>query len=121
MKGQARNIDTFKVGAKGVNEFDFHKNQGEMHEHHENNQEQGAGKVQTKAEASPPGLRCTALMHGQPGSMPFTLMTAAAVGEDRNRISARATSGSLALVVMPAAHVNFSRSRSSSGNQPISS
>jgi hypothetical protein len=50
MKGQARNIDTFKVGAKGVNEFDFHKNQGEMHEHHDNNQEQGAGKVQTKAE-----------------------------------------------------------------------
>ena len=50
MKGQARNIDTFKVGAKGVNEFDFHKNQGEMHEHHENNQEPGAGKVQTKAE-----------------------------------------------------------------------
>src|SRR6266576_5512831 len=58
-------------------------------------------KVQTKAEASPPGLRCTALMHGQPGSMPFTLMTAAAAGEDRNRISARATSGSLALAVTP--------------------
>jgi hypothetical protein len=50
MKGQTRNIDTSKVGAKGVNEFEFHKNQGEMREHHDNNQEQGAGKVQTKAE-----------------------------------------------------------------------
>jgi hypothetical protein len=50
MKGQTRNIDTFKVGAKGVNEFDFHKNQGEMREHHENSPEQNTGKVQTKAE-----------------------------------------------------------------------
>jgi hypothetical protein len=50
MKGQTRNIDTFKVGAKGVNEFDFHKNQGEMREHHETSPEQNIGKVQTKAE-----------------------------------------------------------------------
>ena len=50
MKGQSRSIDTFKVGAKGVNEFDFHKHQGEMHEHHDNNLEQGTGKAQTKAE-----------------------------------------------------------------------
>ena len=33
MKGQTRNIETFKVGATKVNEFDFHKHQGEMHEH----------------------------------------------------------------------------------------
>ena len=50
MKGQTRNIETFKVGSTRVNEFDFHKNQGEMQEHHGNQQEQGAGKVQTRAE-----------------------------------------------------------------------
>jgi hypothetical protein len=50
MKGQTRNIETFKVGSTLVNEFDFHKHQGEMHEHHDNNQEQAAGKTQTKAE-----------------------------------------------------------------------
>lgn len=50
MKGQTRNIDTNKLGPKGVNEFEFHKHQGEMHEHHDNNQDQGAAKVQTKAE-----------------------------------------------------------------------
>ena len=50
MKGQTRNIETFKVGSTRVNEFDFHKHQGEMHEHHDNNQEQAADKVQTKAE-----------------------------------------------------------------------
>ena len=34
MKGQTRNIETFKVGAgTSVNEFDFHKHQGEMREH----------------------------------------------------------------------------------------
>jgi hypothetical protein len=36
MKDQTRNIETFKVGAGAkMNEFDFHKHQGEMHEHHE--------------------------------------------------------------------------------------
>ena len=35
MKGQTRNIETFKVGAGArVNEFDFHKHQEEMQEHH---------------------------------------------------------------------------------------
>jgi hypothetical protein len=50
MKGGTRNIETFKVGSTKVNEHDFHKHQGEMHEHHENNPEQGPGKAQTKAE-----------------------------------------------------------------------
>ena len=50
MKGQTRNIETFKVGSTRVNEFDFHKHQGEMHEHHGNQPEMGADKVQTKAE-----------------------------------------------------------------------
>lgn len=36
MKGQTRNIETFKLGAgTRMNEFDFHKHQEEMHEHHE--------------------------------------------------------------------------------------
>jgi hypothetical protein len=30
MKDQTRNIETFKVGSTRVNEFDFHKHQGEM-------------------------------------------------------------------------------------------
>ena len=30
MKDQTRNIETFKVGANHINEFDFHKHQGEM-------------------------------------------------------------------------------------------
>ncbi len=50
MKGGTRNIETFKVGATRVNEADFQKHQGEMHERHDNKQEQGGGKVQTKAE-----------------------------------------------------------------------
>lgn len=50
MKGQTRNIETFKVGSTRVNEFDFHKHQGEMQEHHVTQQEQGGGKVQTRAE-----------------------------------------------------------------------
>ena len=50
MKGQTRNIETFKVGAgTRVNEFDFHKHQGEMHEHPANEDEQGFGKAETKA------------------------------------------------------------------------
>ena len=50
MKGQTRNIETFKVGSTRVNEFDFHKHQGEMQEHHANQQDQGGGPAQTKAE-----------------------------------------------------------------------
>jgi hypothetical protein len=50
MKGGTRNIETFKVGSTRVNEHDFHKHQGEMNEPHDNNQEQDAGKPQTKAE-----------------------------------------------------------------------
>jgi hypothetical protein len=51
MRDQTRNIETFKVGAgTRVNEFDFHKHQGEMHEHHTNEHEQSFGKVETKAE-----------------------------------------------------------------------
>ena len=34
MRDQTRNIETFKVGTGArMNEFDFHKHQGEMHEH----------------------------------------------------------------------------------------
>ena len=50
MKGGTRNIETFKVGATRVNESDFHKHQGEMQEHHDNQQEPGGGPAQTKAE-----------------------------------------------------------------------
>jgi len=50
MRDQTRNIETFKVGATKVNEFDFHKHQGEMHEHHVNEHEQGSGKTETRAE-----------------------------------------------------------------------
>ena len=50
MKGGTRNIETFKVGATRVNEADFQKHQGEMHEHHDNQLGQGSAKVQTKAE-----------------------------------------------------------------------
>jgi hypothetical protein len=50
MKGQTRNIETFKVGSTRVNEFDFHKHQGEMQEHRGNQPEPGAGTAQTKAE-----------------------------------------------------------------------
>jgi hypothetical protein len=42
MKDQTRNIETFKVGATRVNEFDFHKHQGEMHEHHGDEPERGS-------------------------------------------------------------------------------
>ena len=50
MKDQTRNIETFKVGATKVNEFDFHKHQGEMHEHHDDLTEQGPNKPETTAE-----------------------------------------------------------------------
>src|SRR6266536_1898589 len=49
MRDQTRNIETFKVGASTrVNEFDFHKHQGEMHEHHTNEHERSFGKAETK-------------------------------------------------------------------------
>ena len=36
MKDQTRSIETFKVGTGSrMNEFDFHKHQEEMHEHHD--------------------------------------------------------------------------------------
>ena len=50
MKSQTRNIETFKVGTTRVNEFDFHKNQGEMHEHHNDAGEKGSNKTETRAE-----------------------------------------------------------------------
>jgi len=50
MKGQTRNIETFKVGSGAkMNEFDFHKHQGEMHEHRGEDQEHTA-KSETTAE-----------------------------------------------------------------------
>ena len=50
MKDQTRNIETFKVGATRVNEFDFHKHQGEMHEHHGDEQGPVSAKAETRAE-----------------------------------------------------------------------
>lgn len=50
MKDQTRNIETFKVGTTRVNEFDFHKHQGEMHEHHTTEHEQSFSRAETKAE-----------------------------------------------------------------------
>ena len=50
MKDQTRNIETFKVGATRVNEFDFHKHQGEMHEHHGDEQKRDSTNPETTAE-----------------------------------------------------------------------
>jgi hypothetical protein len=51
MKGQTRNIETFKVGAgTRVNEFDFHKHQEEMHEHPGTEHEEGFAKTETTGE-----------------------------------------------------------------------
>ena len=50
MKDQTRNIETFKVGATRVNEFDFHKHQGEMREHHGDEQQRGSKNSETTAE-----------------------------------------------------------------------
>ena len=50
MRDQTRNIETFKVGANKVNEFDFHKHQGEMHEHHVDNHSAGPSKSETRAQ-----------------------------------------------------------------------
>ena len=49
MKDQTRNIETFKVGATRVNEFDFHKHQGEMQEHHDDERERTSNKAETTA------------------------------------------------------------------------
>ena len=55
MKGQTRNIETFKVGAgTRVNEFDFHKHQGEMRGNHIDDHgranSEGASKAERVAE-----------------------------------------------------------------------
>jgi len=50
MRDQTRNIETFKVGANKVDEFAFHKNQGEMHVHHRDEHEQSSTKSETTAE-----------------------------------------------------------------------
>jgi hypothetical protein len=50
MKGQTRNIETFKVGATRVNEFDFQKHQGEMHEHRPDDREHGVSAIESQAE-----------------------------------------------------------------------
>ena len=50
MRDQTRNIETFKVGATRVNEFDFHKHQGEMHEHHAAERERNDGRASARAE-----------------------------------------------------------------------
>ena len=51
MKGQTRNIETFKVGTGArLNEFDFHKHQAEMHEPPNAEHEQEFGKAETRKE-----------------------------------------------------------------------
>jgi len=50
MKSQTRNIETFKVGTTRVNEFDFHKHQGEMQEHRDDVTEKSSNKTETRAE-----------------------------------------------------------------------
>ena len=51
MRDQTRNIETFKVGTGArMNEFDFHKHQEEMHEHHSDDLARGAPGSETIAE-----------------------------------------------------------------------
>jgi hypothetical protein len=50
MRDQTRNIETFKVGANKLDEFAFHKHQGEMHEQHEPGHGQSPAKTETTAE-----------------------------------------------------------------------
>ena len=45
MRDQTRNIETFKVGSNKIDEFAFHKHQGEMHEHPGGERGQVAGRV----------------------------------------------------------------------------
>ena len=50
MRDQTRNIETFKVGATRVNEFDFRKHHGEMHEHTHDDHERVTDKTETPAD-----------------------------------------------------------------------
>jgi hypothetical protein len=50
MKDQTRNIEIFKVGSTRVNEFDFHKHQGEMREARIDDQDQPSNARQSRAE-----------------------------------------------------------------------
>lgn len=50
MKGQTRNIETFKVGSTRVNEFDFHKHQGEMHQSSDEGNDPAFKRRETTAE-----------------------------------------------------------------------
>jgi len=51
MKGQTRNIETFKVGAGAkMNKFDFHKHQGEMHSRQDSDTGRSPDKPETKAD-----------------------------------------------------------------------
>lgn len=50
MRDQTRNIETFKVGATQINEFDFHKHQGEMHEHRDDADAHAPAKSESTAE-----------------------------------------------------------------------
>lgn len=48
---QMRNLDATKVGAQGqINEFEFHKHQGEMTEQEHGGKQKGGGKKLTQAE-----------------------------------------------------------------------
>ena len=50
MKGGTRNIETFKVGSTRVNEFDFHKHQGEMRGAHGEDRGPESSAPETTAE-----------------------------------------------------------------------
>ena len=50
MRDQTRNIETFKLGAARLNEFEFHKHQGEMSEHITSTEEQSRDGVKTRKE-----------------------------------------------------------------------
>lgn len=51
MRDQTRNIETFKVGTGAhLNEFDFHKHQGEMHEPRADETGQNVSKPETRAQ-----------------------------------------------------------------------
>ena len=47
---ETRNIETVRVGTNRVNEFEFHKHQGEMAQHRGGKQPDGSDTPQTKAE-----------------------------------------------------------------------
>jgi len=50
MRDQTRNIETFKVGATRVNEFDFRKHHGEMQEHVRDEHERVTDQAETTAD-----------------------------------------------------------------------